>query len=540
MVQPIQPVQPVELTQPVQPVQLMQPMQPIQPMVPTQPMPRMQPIQPIQDTLQPTTSSKAEESGSTLELEEPLQSSQSSQRSESSEVPTLPEHIFDENVRPPSMEMKLPQPDQRLDNTPQLVRCLSLLKASQSPGHALEPDALKWKQTIEKDTRERERLHEMATDVIRAFQEDEVKDAKAVAEVLTLAPVLDKATFKELFREFYSGIDTSGPLDVHHLEGLAQLIQSADPGHLSSDDFIKILGLLNTRLMDTQQSSQDMHRLTMAVSHILDAMADTKMTDLDHRKLQEPLASYIDGLKKSSDPFLVFQAAYASQALLCVPDVETPWQAAMRRTGKLTQRVSGLVSMAKGLDFAKFMQGLETSQETASKMSKANVDYVLTTTYYGVTSPSGEGQDITESLKEAVSFEHKRDWYSALRGSDILIRDGELATFRKLVCEAPCRYDPPFQWGICQRLGEMATNPKWDAVTRQSAIAFLGEIYKNDQMWGQDICVKQWILSILMQLSSSSSSDESASQGIVRPFVNRDIMKCPFFFFFFFIIAAKI
>jgi hypothetical protein len=50
----------------------------------------------------------------------------------------------------------------------------------------------------------------------------------------------------------------------------------------------------------------------------------------------------------------------------------------------------------------------------------------------------------------------------------------------------------------------MAANPEWDAATRQSAIALLGEIYKNDEMWGQRVSVKQWILNILMQLSSSS------------------------------------
>ena len=85
-----------------------------------------------------------------------------------------------------------------------------------------------------------------------------------------------------------------------------------------------------------------------------------------------------------------------------------------------------------------------------------------------------------------------------------MIQDGELATFKKLVCEAPCRYDPAFQWGVCQRLGEMAANPMWGDQTRQSAIAFLGEIYKNDEAWGQQEGVNQWILNILMQLSSES------------------------------------
>ena len=109
-----------------------------------------------------------------------------------------------------------------------------------------------------------------------------------------------------------------------------------------------------------------------------------------------------------------------------------------------------------------------------------------------------------ESLKEGLSFERKREWYSALRGADALIQDGELATFRRLVCEAPCRYDPAFQWRVCQLLGEMAANPKWDVVTHRNAIALLGEIYRNDEVWGKRVSVKQWILNILMQLSATS------------------------------------
>jgi len=144
------------------------------------------------------------------------------------------------------------------------------------------------------DADEQERLHTMATEIIRAFKRDEIKDAKIVAEVVCLAPVLNKDAFNDLLREFYSGIDNSGLLNCHQVEGLAQLIQGADPGHLSADDLVKILGLLSTRLRDThQQSTQHIHRLTMAVSHVLDAMADTKVTGLDREKLHEPLSIYL-------------------------------------------------------------------------------------------------------------------------------------------------------------------------------------------------------------------------------------------------------
>ncbi|KAF9362805.1 hypothetical protein BGX34_005462 [Mortierella sp. NVP85] len=424
---------------------------------------------------------------------------------------TIPAHIFEENVRPPTLEPRLPGPGERLNNTPQLVCCLGLLKMTQSPDIKLEPTALKWTQAVEKDKDEQERLHGIATDVIRAYKKEKIKDAKIVAEVVCLAPVLDKDTFNDLLGEFYSGVDHSGLMKFQQLEGLAQLIQGANQGHLSADDLVKILSLLSARLMNThQQSSQHMYQLTMAVSHVLDAMADTEVTDLDREKVHEPLSSYLSELKKSSDPFLVYQAAYAYQALMCVPDDETIWQAAMRRTRKMIQGVSGLVSAAKALDLDRLIEGLENIQLGCTGVSK--IPGVIKTTY----DEMNRGAGFVESIKEGLSFERKRDWYSALRGADVMIQDGELAKFRRLICEAPCRYDPAFQWGVCQRLGELAANPMWDADTRQSAIAFLGEIYKNDVAWGQQASVGQWILNILMQLSMKSGETSKYAERLLR------------------------
>ncbi|KAG0239060.1 hypothetical protein BGX31_003033, partial [Mortierella sp. GBA43] len=151
-------------------------------------------------------------------------------------VATVSSHIFPKNIQPSFSEIKLPEPDERLIDTPQLACCLSLLQAVRSPTDTLEPRAHKWLHVVEKDTDEQERLHAMATDVIRAFKRDELKDAKVIAEVVYLAPVLNKDPFRDMLRDFYTAIDQSGLLDTHRLEGLAQLIQGADSGYLDADD----------------------------------------------------------------------------------------------------------------------------------------------------------------------------------------------------------------------------------------------------------------------------------------------------------------
>ncbi|KAF9365999.1 hypothetical protein BGX34_006884, partial [Mortierella sp. NVP85] len=299
-----------------------------------------------------------------------------------------------------------PEPDERLNDTPQLACCLGILRASQSPDIILEPLARDWLQAVEKNTDEQERLKRLARDVIRAFKGEEIKDSKAVAEVIHLAPVLERDDFRYLLKEFYSGVDQSDLLNVHQLGGLADLITGANPGYLDADDLVKILELLSMRLRNThQQSPQYIYRLTQTVSRVLDAMADTRVKGLDQEKLHEPLSLYLNGLKGSSDPYLAYQAAYAYQALQYVPDNETLWQATLRRTGRVIQGVSGLVSAAKGMDLNEFIDGIRSIQQGLTgasetvKLIRAAID--------GATSLTESGQDFFDCLKEGLSFTRK-------------------------------------------------------------------------------------------------------------------------------------
>ncbi|KAG0227994.1 hypothetical protein BGX31_006754 [Mortierella sp. GBA43] len=414
---------------------------------------------------------------------------------------TVPMNIFIGNVRPPIM-FKPPGSDERLGDTQQLACCLGLLKDPISTEDIVDSAVRDWLQTTQSDSDEQERLEALANDVLRAFKRDEIKDTKAMTEVLYLAPFLGKDDFQYLLKEFCFEIERSKLLDIHKLGGLARLIQGANHDHLNADDLVRILQLLSSRLKDThRQSPSHRYELTRAVSCILDAMADVKIKGLDRETIHEPLSSYLNKLKNSEDAYLVYQAAYAYQALLYVPDDELLWQAVLRRTGKVIKGVSGLVSVVKGLDLSAFIESLKDIQQGFAGVSDV-VQHIKTAVLL-----AQSGQSFLECLKGGLSFSRKCAWYSALRGADTFICGGQLAKFRKLVCEAPCRRDQAFQWGICQRLGELAANTTWDLDTRKSAVAFLGEIYQKDDEWGYHATVKQLTLNILMQLSLLSMDD---------------------------------
>ncbi|KAG0315680.1 hypothetical protein BGZ99_007323 [Dissophora globulifera] len=423
----------------------------------------------------------------------------------------IPSDIFKQDIAPAVAKYPLPKAGARLESTLQLVYCLSLLPTSAPPVKLLDEAEQAWSRAKEDDKDEQERLQAMATDLTKAFINDVLKSPSAVTEVLYLAPALDKENFRRLLMTFIDGINKATLLEVHLLEGLAQLIQCASPDYLDADDLVKILQVLSTRLTDThQQSKQHIYRLTVVVSHVLDAMADCHVKGLNRVELHEPLSGYLNGLKGDSDPYLVYQAAYAFQALQYVPDDESPLQATLRRTRLVVKGIAGIVSAVKGFDVNGLIDGLAHLQDGI-----VEVYAVAKIGYDGAKALVESGQDLYDCLKEGLSFSKKRSWYPALRGIDILIRNGQLTEVKKLICEAPCRRDLAFQWGVCHRLGEIAANSLWGADTHRNAVDFLAELYKNDAEWGQQAIIKQWILNILEQLASHAESKSQSAETLL-------------------------
>ncbi|KAF9111502.1 hypothetical protein BGX30_007585, partial [Mortierella sp. GBA39] len=310
-------------------------------------------------------------------------------------------------------------------------------------------------------------------------------------------PVLDYEHYRKLLSSIISGFNDALLLDVDLLQGLVQLVQSNSPGYLDADDLITIFRILRTRLEGTHgQTSEYSFHLTLAVSRLLDVMAEHQVQDLGRVEDHEPLAGVLSGLRGSSDPYLMYQACYAFQALQYVPDDETALQAVLCHS---TGVASGLVKVSglMNLDLEAIVEGLGDLQEALG-----GVFDIASTAYEGISSVMESGRGVMDSLKEGYGSGKKRPWYAAIRAAYFLAQAGQLKDLNQLVYEAPCRRDPLFQWGLCQLLGEIASDAIWDAVVRKQAIDLLGELYKNDSDWGQDESVKAWMLNIIGQLGT--------------------------------------
>ncbi|KAF9279925.1 hypothetical protein BGZ88_012473, partial [Linnemannia elongata] len=427
-------------------------------------------------------------------------------------------NIFLENLTAPVMKIKLPAVQDRIEVTRQLAYCTALLlrgsslplsTAAQLEEQACDPTValqktpnldnkeLEWLAEMDKNPPAKERIHWLGTCMVDEFAKDVLKDSTEIAEIVLLGPVLDNETYRSLLSCTISAFEQSVLLNVDLLQSLVQLVQVAPPEALVSDDLVKILRVLRVCLQDThQQSSVHPFHLTLALSRLLDVMAEHKVKNLNCVEDHEPLSGILSGLKGSSDPYLMYQACYAFQALQYVPDDESALQSVLRHgTGLLNSLIQ--VSGVFKLDLGAVLEGLDKLQEALGGIIEVASDV-----YKGVNSVIESGRRVVDGLKEGFSEGKKRPWYAAIRAAQALLQAGQLKDLNQLIYEAPCRSDPLFQWGMCQLLGEIASDVIWDTNVRQQAVVLLGELYKNDSQWGKDESVKTWMVNIIGQLST--------------------------------------
>lgn len=424
---------------------------------------------------------------------------------------SLRNDIFPENIDVPSSKGTLPRIQGRVESTPQLAFLIGLLRAASLPqDSSTDDDAVSivsqdilndvanrdWVNATTLRPFEQKNIQTMPRKLIAEFIIDPTKDLTAINEIVLLGPVLEREEYRTLLNCFIEKFDESRILRLELLQGLVHLVQSTSPGFLDSDDLIKILTPISARLQDVhQQSSVHPYHLTLAVSRILDVMAKHKVKDLDRVTLHEPLSAFLLGMKESSDPYLMYQACYAFQALQYVPEDETVLETFLRHSTGLVDaliKISGLVQ----LNFGGLLEGLKEGQKVIAEVAST-----VKSAFEGVLSLFESGRGVVDSVREGLGAGHKRLWYLAVRGAAVLVREGRLVELNKLILEAPCRRNPLFQMGICQLLGEIAEDEAWEVVTRKQAVEFIGELYQSDQDWGLDESVKQWMWTILCRIS---------------------------------------
>ncbi|KAF9310411.1 hypothetical protein BGZ91_007101, partial [Linnemannia elongata] len=430
---------------------------------------------PVSNTTIPlsyATTTAAGTTNSTTDI--PVAQSSANQRPS---VAPLRNDIFPKNIAVPSPKTSLPRIGGRVETTPQLVFLINLLRedpllhassedndGTASASHdILDAAYYEWVQT--QHSVEKDRIVKMPSKLVAAFIIDASKDSTSINEIVFLGPVLEREDYRTLLECFIKMFE-SRSFDLGLLQGLVHLVESASPGILDSDDFVKILAPIGSHLKGIHhQSLVHPYHLALGVSRILDVMAKHRVKDLD-------------------------------RALQFVSDDETTLEAFLQHSSGLMDGLIKISSLVQ-LTFEGFSEGVEEGQKVIEEAAST-----IKSAFEVVYSLFESGRGVVDSVREGLGSGHKRLWYLAFRGATVLVREGRLAELNKLIIEAPCRRNPLFQMGICQLLGEIADDETWDVVTRKQAVDFIEVLYRDDQDWGQDKSVKQWMWTILCRISS--------------------------------------
>ncbi|KAF9930714.1 hypothetical protein BGZ67_005688 [Mortierella alpina] len=421
-------------------------------------------------------------------------------------------HFSRKEVRNPD----LPKLDALLIDTPQLVYSLRVLQIKESSElkRKLFSDGFEtsmegqWARDI--SSHEQEHLRSLATQIAREFINDKLGEDGTIAEVTCLAPILGREHYRILVGAYIGKITSNPLLDLPLVQGLPRLIQSAaSEDYLQADDLVRILKALSECLQKThKQTPSFQYLLVMAISRVLDAMTHTHVKGLDQDDVHRPLSELLEGLRNSTDAYLVYQAAYALQALKNVPDDESPWKKLLRQGGEVVGAAVGLGISAYTMDIPGFLEKLETLQVSAEQIVE-----VAFLAYETASALIEGGHGLRDSFRTVVSYQGKQPWYQELRLADVLIQNGDLALFEQRVLNSVYRADPSFQWGLCQRLGEIAANPLLCYEARERALNFLGEIFSDDFIWREHLHIKQLTIAILLQLKQQPLDNGALAAG---------------------------
>ncbi|KAF9128405.1 hypothetical protein BGW39_005065 [Mortierella sp. 14UC] len=422
--------------------------------------------------------------------------------------------IFPDKVTPPIFTTTLPVVGARIESTAQLAYTNMLLRRHSSTHEdeagsldkplPLDPAQQALLDAILKEEEEKAQIRWLATRVVEEFAGDALKNLETISEVVLLGSVLDREYHRKLINVLIGEFENAKLLDVGLLEGLVEMIQCAGVDYLLADDLIKILAVLRARLEDThQQSAKHPYHIVLAISRLLDVMVEGKVRDVSRVTDHEPLLGLLAGLAGSDDIYLQHQAAYAYQALLHIPNDERKRDLVLRHGTSIVQGIVGVASIMS-LDFSGFAEGLAKAHEATVGIIDL-VDKVVT----GAQSMMEGGQGLWDAFKGGLVAGGRVIWYMALREAQEHIRYGRLANFNRYVFGVPCCRNVEFQWGICLFLGEIAIDPLWDSITREHAVEFLGEVYKNPLLTPKkpDPTVYSWILNILRQISELPDSN---------------------------------
>ncbi|CAG8717940.1 10996_t:CDS:2, partial [Cetraspora pellucida] len=354
---------------------------------------------------------------------------------------------------------------------------------------------------------QKKNLCRLAQEIIERFAKRESITLESVHEVMVLShlPDVEEEIYKNLMERFIYKIKKSILLHQPLLEGLSHIISQANPKHLNPNDLVNILEILNKKFKNLHTQNKDQQiEMTRTLGRLFDVMTDCEVQDLKYEELYKPLYNTFKKLQNSSNQELAYHAKYACQALNCIPNDESPWKAFQRRGGKIILGTTKLAGAVKNIDPGKLPDAFKDLSEGFEGIINMAVELV------DLVKEIQSAKEGVNDIKLSFSWEIQREWYRALRFTDLFIQSHKFASLEQFIYKIPCRQNDKFLWGLCVRLEQLAANYNLDIDIRKGAIDFLNNICQNKEFWSTHPKLNEWILEHIELKTLSKSAQTSA------------------------------
>ncbi|KAH0555759.1 hypothetical protein GP486_006296 [Trichoglossum hirsutum] len=323
---------------------------------------------------------------------------------------------------------------------------------------------------------ERKALQALSKSMIGVFKDD--RKSSYMLEIVELSSVVASGDYGSLVEAvanaIINGTSDSNILGPTLLKDFVYVLRRAEGVQWAKTALGPVMASLQQRLKSAvgQAQPESQYQLICTLSAIIDRMIDIKTGGLSREVLHEPLLMQLKSLSDHQELRLAQAACYAHQALLGVPDDEGPYQKLWRHMctiGGDALKAAGVVS---GRDPAKLLDAISALKEMPNLIK----------------SMIGVIKDIESMARGMKPQPKQKDWYFALRYTDMLIQAKAVDKLKELIPDIPCRKKKKFLCGLYAQLEQAWGNGDSDMKDRivrvlEQAVIPIGSTHRRVQEW---------------------------------------------------------
>ena len=321
-------------------------------------------------------------------------------------------------------------------------------------------------------------LEALSSTMIKVFKDD--PKASYVSEAAALSSVITGQNYETLVmalaNTIINGTADGNIVDPVLLMDFAYVIRRAEGIRWAKTALGPVVASLQKRLKSAVEEvgTETQYRLICTLSVVLDGMIDIKTRGLSRETIHEPLLTQLKGLSTHQELRLAQAAHYAYQALLHIPDDEGPYQALWRHMSEVGKGAANVASAVSGMDPARLFDAIPGLMEMPT-LVKSIIDLI-----------NGLGV-VADGMK---FLPKQKDWYFALRYTDMLIQAGAFSKLEEFILHVPCREEKEFLCGLYAELEQA-----WETGSSflkgqvvgllERVLVPVGSKYQRVQEWGK-------------------------------------------------------